>query len=247
MGARPPSCAAAGSCSGDRHARKARARRPFGFGCTRLHAALVILLVGFCGQGPVSAEIVQFTSGRTMSVKSHRVEGARAVLVLRSGGEVTCDSNLIASIRPDEVPYPEPAGPPVPVAEFAAPRYAEAIVTAAEKHGLDPRLLTAVIQVESNFVHRARSPKGAMGLMQLMPATARQYDLDDPFDPSSNIEAGARHLKSLLERFDLRLALAAYNAGEGAVARYGGIPPYPETREYVKRVLSLLASARQPS
>ena len=211
---------------------------------------LVLAIVAGCLFAPAraSAEIVEFTSGRTLSVKSHRIEGALAVLVLRTGGEVTCDARLIASVRPDEVPYPEP---PVAAAEDddepTPPRYAEAIQAAAEKYGLDARLLTAVIQVESNFMHRARSPKGAMGLMQLMPATARQYAVDDPFDPSANIEAGARHLKSLLDRFDLRLALAAYNAGEGAVTRYGGVPPYPETREYVKRVLGLLRSARQSS
>jgi transglycosylase-like protein with SLT domain len=211
---------------------------------------LVLAIVVGCLFAPAraSAEIVEFTSGRTLSVKSHRIEGELAVLVLRTGGEVTCAARLIASVRPDEVPYPEP---PAAAAEDddepTPPRYAEAIQAAAEKYGLDARLLTAVIQVESNFMHRARSPKGAMGLMQLMPATARQYAVDDPFDPSANIEAGARHLKSLLDRFDLRLALAAYNAGEGAVTRYGGVPPYPETREYVKRVLGLLRSARQSS
>jgi hypothetical protein len=195
-----------------------------------------------------SAEIVEFTSGRTLSVKSHRIDGSLAVLVLRSGGEVTCDASLIALVRPDEVPYPEqPLGASEDEHDPPSTRYSDAIQAAADKYGLDPRLLIAVIQVESNFMHRARSPKGAMGLMQLMPATARQYAVDDPFNPSANIEAGARHLKSLLDRFDLRLALAAYNAGEGAVTRYGGVPPYPETREYVKRVLGLLRLARQSS
>ena len=97
-----------------------------------------------------------------------------------------------------------------------------------------------VISVESNFERHARSRKGAMGLMQLMPTTARQYAVGDPYDPRSNIEAGARHLRVLLDRFDVSLALAAYNAGEGAVLRFGGIPPYPETREYVRRILRLV-------
>jgi soluble lytic murein transglycosylase-like protein len=79
-----------------------------------------------------------------------------------------------------------------------------------------------------------------MGLMQLMPGTARQYAVRNPYEPRSNIEGGIKHLKSLLERFELPLALAAYNAGEAAVRRFGGIPPYPETRAYVKRVLALL-------
>lgn len=84
-----------------------------------------------------------------------------------------------------------------------------------------------------------------MGPMQLMPATARHYAVEDPFDPRENIEAGTRHLKSLLNRFDTTLALAAYNAGESAVARFSGIPPYPETRDYVSRVLRLVRASHQ--
>jgi soluble lytic murein transglycosylase-like protein len=109
----------------------------------------------------------------------------------------------------------------------------------AREHGIRPDLVRAVIQVESAFNPRARSNKGAMGLMQLMPATARQYGIRNPYDPASNIEAGIKHLKSLLERFPLTLALAAYNAGEAAVHRFSGIPPYPETQSYVSRILKL--------
>ena len=95
----------------------------------------------------------------------------------------------------------------------------------------------AVIEAESNYRPRARSRTGAKGLMQLMPATARQYAVENPYDPRANIDAGVRHLKDLLSRFDLRLALAAYNAGEGAVRAYGGLPPFAETRSYVTRIL----------
>ena len=102
-------------------------------------------------------------------------------------------------------------------------------------------LARAVVQVESNYQVDAVSPKGAMGLMQLMPSTAKQYAVDDPFDPSQNIAAGLQHLKNLLDRFDNKTssALAAYNAGEGAVVRYGGIPPYRETQDYVRRIMAL--------
>jgi soluble lytic murein transglycosylase-like protein len=114
------------------------------------------------------------------------------------------------------------------------------IDTVSRTHGVSSRLVHAVVEVESGYAPAARSPKGAMGLMQLMPATARHYAVDDPYDPLANLDAGTRHLKSLLRRLDLPLALAAYNAGEGAVRRFGGIPPYAETRAYVRRVLQQL-------
>jgi soluble lytic murein transglycosylase-like protein len=108
----------------------------------------------------------------------------------------------------------------------------------AIRDGLDPDLIKAVAMVESSFDPTAISPKGAMGLMQLMPATAKQYGVDDPMDPYENLGAGSRHLRHLLNRFDgdLTLALAAYNAGAGAVQRYGGVPRYPETIDYVRKV-----------
>ncbi|MFQ5989051.1 MAG: lytic transglycosylase domain-containing protein [Candidatus Methylomirabilales bacterium] len=113
------------------------------------------------------------------------------------------------------------------------------ITSAASRYGISARLVEAVIAVESAFNPRAVSPKGAIGLMQLMPKTARRYAVRNPFDPLQNIAGGIRYLRDLLHRFhgDLRLALAAYNAGETAVATYRGIPPYRETREYVKKVL----------
>jgi soluble lytic murein transglycosylase-like protein len=200
-----------------------------------------------------SAEIVFMTSGRTLSVKTHRNDGESVVLTLRSGGEVTCDKSLIEKILPDEVPYPEP---PVPAtaqdtAKIAAAAsgsaqlrdtvYSELINATAQTHGVDPILVQALIQVESNYQPRARSSKGAMGLMQLMPAVAREYNVRNAYDPKSNIDAGIRKLKSLLEKMggDVALALAAYNAGDGAVAKFNGMPPYRETRNYVSRILAI--------
>ena len=106
------------------------------------------------------------------------------------------------------------------------------------------RLIWAVIRVESDFNHRAVSRKGARGLMQLMPETAAALGVRNSFDPRENIDGGTRHLRSLMVRFryDVRLAVAAYNAGEGPVVAYGGVPPYPETREYVTQVLRLYES-----
>jgi len=116
-----------------------------------------------------------------------------------------------------------------------------AIDKAAAKHNVDPNLVRALVKVESNFNPNAVSRKGAMGLMQLMPQTARQLNLTNPFNPEQNVDAGVRHLKQLLESYggDVRLSLAAYNAGSGAVARSAGIPRYAETRNYVKRITEL--------
>jgi soluble lytic murein transglycosylase-like protein len=192
---------------------------------------------------PARAEIVFFTSGRTMSVKNHRADGDSVVLELRSGGEIVCESSIIARFAPDEVPYPEPeVERPIVVAAVEPVSdvpYGAMIDRFSAEQNVPAKLVRAVIQVESAYHERARSPKGAMGLMQLMPATARQYAVADPYDPASNIEAGIKHLKSLLQRLPVALALAAYNAGEGAVQRFNGIPPYPETRNYVSRILSI--------
>jgi len=120
----------------------------------------------------------------------------------------------------------------------------EIIAGAAEKHAVDPHLVRAIVKAESNFNPGAVSRKGAMGLMQLIPQTARRLGVDDIFDPEENIDAGVRYLKYLLELYNgnLRLSLAAYNAGEKAVDRHSGIPPYPETRQYVNKISSLYGS-----
>ncbi len=123
------------------------------------------------------------------------------------------------------------------------------IASAAARHRLDPALVKAVIRTESDFMPYARSPKGAVGLMQLMPGTARQHNVWRVFDPAENIEGGVRHLRLLLDQYNgnVRLALAAYNAGGGAVSRHGGVPPFPETIEYLQRVLSFREQfAREP-
>ncbi len=207
------------------------------------------------------AELAFFASGRTLSISSYRVEDGWLVLALRGGGEMRCEPSAIVRIAPDEVPHPEPVAPVETAAAVADPadslplsparsdnderlaagsRYAAIIDRASTAHGVDPKLVRAVIQVESAYQARARSRRGAMGLMQLMPSTARQYSVANPYDPAANVDAGTRHLKALLVRFPLALALAAYNAGEGTVERFGGIPPFAETRSYVTRILKLL-------
>lgn len=206
------------------------------------------------------ADIVVFKNGRTMSVKSITVDAGSAVMRLRQGGEVTFPASMIARVDPDEVPYPETLAVPdaspaavqvaqavpaeaqfayaaIPEAVLAARPFAESISAVAATHNVDKRLVHAVIQQESGYQAQARSKKGAKGLMQLMPATARQYGVRNSYDPKSNLDAGVRHLKDLMSRLDLPTALAAYNAGEGTIKRYGGLPPFPETQNYVRSIL----------
>jgi soluble lytic murein transglycosylase-like protein len=205
-------------------------------------ATIAVLLFAL----PARAEIVFFSTGRTLSIKEHRVDPTddeKLILTLRSGGEIVCEPAIIDRIVPDEVPYPEPEAEKPATVVAAAPaapvKYGEIIDKVSAEQNVPANLVRALIQVESAYHERARSPKGAMGLMQLMPATAKQYAVADPYDPVANIEGGVKYLKSLLQRLPVALALAAYNAGEAAVQRFNGIPPYRETQDYVARILRL--------
>lgn len=135
---------------------------------------------------------------------------------------------------------------PLGAGTFGPEAYEELIRSASHRYRVDPELVRAVIKAESDFNTVARSHKGAMGLMQLMPETARLHNVNDVYDPGDNIEGGVRHLRLLLDRFqgNLELSLAAYNAGIKAVEKYAGIPPFAETREYVRRVLRLYEAYR---
>lgn len=134
---------------------------------------------------------------------------------------------------------------PAPAADTSATPFGAEIEAAAAKHGIDPALLRALVRQESGFDPAARSSAGATGLTQLMPGTAASLGVD-PTDPVQALEGGARYLRQQLDRFggDERLALAAYNAGPGAVARFGGVPPYAETQAYVEKVLGYAAAER---
>jgi soluble lytic murein transglycosylase-like protein len=165
--------------------------------------------------------------------------------------ECVLSGQMVARTLPRNRPA-SPAPPPVQAkAEPAAPKFAihpkrrevERLVRdLAPGYGLNPELVLAVIEVESNFNTTAKSPKQAQGLMQLIPATAKRFGVSDPWDPHQNLRGGMAYLRWLLDHFDgnLRLALAGYNAGEEAVRRHGGVPPYSETQNYVKRIARVL-------
>jgi soluble lytic murein transglycosylase-like protein len=157
-----------------------------------------------------------------------------------NGTLVLSDRKLDAGAETYEVPDAPAIRSTRPLGTSGMPdRYEPLIQEHASRHALRPDLVRAVIQVESGFNPRARSAKGAMGLMQLMPATAREFGVRDPYDPAENIRGGTTYLRRLIDRYDgnEELALAAYNAGSSAVDRHGrAVPPYRETRDYVKKV-----------
>jgi transglycosylase-like protein with SLT domain len=197
----------------------------------RLAAAVVFT---FAAAASARAEIAVLGNGQTLKVTSRRQEGDVVWVGLKGGGEVGLPPEMIRGFVPDEI-----------VDEIAAGEGDVRVLAraAAERYGLDPGLVLAVVAVESNFEARAVSKKGAQGLMQLMPGTADDLGVADALDPATNLDGGARYLQALLRLYkgDLRKALAAYNAGPGAVARHGGVPPYRETQDYVRKVMKQYA------
>lgn len=194
---------------------------------------LVCLLLGI----PLLAgEYAVLGNGFRLHADRHVTAGDRVTLFI-GDGQIELPAGSIVAFEPDD--YVPPAKSSADAPKAPAPTTPRELVDhAAKRYGLPPEFLESVAAVESGYRANAVSPKGAIGIMQLMPATAAELNAD-PNDPAQNVDAGARHLSKLLIKYNggLYHALAAYNAGEGAVARYGGIPPYPETRLYVERVL----------
>jgi hypothetical protein len=207
----------------------------------------LLLLVGFeilFVELGLSSEVALLKNGRSLLVKAHELVGNRVVLVLEGTDHLEFDQQWIESIIPVDLPDPEPdirtqIFTPTTSRQYSQSEIKQIIKTVAQKNQLAEGLLSSIIQVESNFNPGARSLRGAQGLMQLMPETIALYRVKDIFDVRANVEAGARYLKDLLQQFnqDLVLALAAYNAGPSAVINYKGVPPFPETQNYIRRVL----------
>ena len=198
--------------------------------------AAIFAALSFVAAAPaVRADYAVLRSGVRLHITGYERTGNRVRLSM-SGGSVDVPADDLVSVEPEDQFVAQPAAPP------AAGLYGNLIRAAALKHGLDEKLITGVIAVESNFNPRAVSRKQAQGLMQLIPQTAARYSVANIFDPAQNIDAGTHYLKDLLEKYrgNLSLALAAYNAGPEMVERYGGIPPFPETQKYVRLITARL-------
>ena len=201
-------------------------------------SAIAVLALSLLTTSFARAEIAVMESGKILYVDRYHRADELITLFLTGGGEVTVASEVVVNIVPNEIVEETEAA----VAQLPLlPQLDDLIAPVAQRHGLDPRLVAAVIMVESSGDPKAVSRKGAQGLMQLMPETAKTLGVVNAFDPEQNVEGGSRYLRNMLDQHedDLSLALAAYNAGPTAVAKHGGIPPYPETQKYVKRVLDL--------
>jgi len=225
---------------------------------------LLAFVAGLAPATPANAELVVLTDGRFLKVKAYEVLGEQARLSLYHGGRMTLAIDRVERIVDDEYVPPPPPDPVTEVVKEAVEAgliplrfeesqpvpegpYGALIYETAKRHQVNPQVVAALIRQESAGKVRAVSHKGARGLMQLMPATAQRFGVrkDQLFDPKHNLEAGVRYLSWLMDQFpnDLAKILAAYNAGEGAVARYKGIPPYRETQNYVRRIFTNLGLA----
>jgi soluble lytic murein transglycosylase-like protein len=208
---------------------------------SRMWFALAALATAVATAPAAHADFAVLKSGQRLHITGYEAAGDRVRLTM-DGGNVEVAAADLVSVEPEDTFAANPA--PLPL---AAP-YGELIRAAASKHGVDEKLIAHLISVESNFNPKAVSRKRAQGLMQLMPQTALRFAVANVFDPAQNIEAGTRYLKELLDRYsgDTSLALAAYNAGPEMVERYRGIPPFPETQHYVRKITALLADSQKP-
>lgn len=196
---------------------------------------LFLLAAGSASAG----EYALLASGARLRVDRHEADGAK-VRLYHAEGMIEMDAVRVAGFEPADDPAPvaqsAPATPEVPITETPKPSLTplEMADIAADKYGLPRSLVRSVMSAESGLQSNAISPKGAIGLMQLMPGTAEQLGID-PWDPAQNVEGGTRYLRDLLAKYDggLWYALAAYNAGPGAVEKYKGVPPYRETIRYI--------------
>lgn len=205
---------------------------------TALAALGAATVVSLAIPAAARADYAVLRSGARIQITGYERVGDLIRLTV-AGGKINIPASDLVTIEPED----NFQGLPVVPAAQDVP-YENLIHAAAQKHGLDEKLITEVIAVESNFNPKAVSSKNAQGLMQLLPETARAYSVRDIFDPAQNIEAGTHYLKDLLARYrgNLKLALAAYNAGPEMVDRYGGIPPFPETQNYVTQIATKMAS-----
>jgi soluble lytic murein transglycosylase-like protein len=222
------------------HCEGSEATRRNSFACPfTSHALAILFFVAVALAAPLAhADYAILRSGARLHITGYQ-ESNGTVTLNFEGGSAQIPASDLLSVEPEE----QFSALPAAALPSTAPPFAGLIHAAATKNGVDENLIRHVIAEESNFNPRAVSRKNAQGLMQLLPETAARYSVANIFDPAQNIEAGAHYLKDLLIRYsgNLKLALAAYNAGPEVVDRFAGIPPYPETQKYVADITARLA------
>jgi soluble lytic murein transglycosylase-like protein len=194
--------------------------------------AAIIFLLGSVGIAS-AAELAVLQNGFSIRHERHETIGAPTRLYTADDSFIEVPTAQITAYAPDDVPV-QPAAPD------KKPNVQMIMKDAGQKHGLDPDFIASVVRAESSYNTRAVSPKGARGLMQLMPQTAKQLGVKDLLDPAANVDGGTKYLRALLDQYngDVPKALAAYNAGAHRVDQYHGVPPYAETRAYVRRIVA---------
>ena len=202
---------------------------------TRMRGAVIFCL---SAASAFAGEYAVLSTGARLYAERHEIDGAKVRLYGKSGGFSEMDSALVAAFEAEDYLPPAVPGAGAGTAAAPAPDPRQLADAAADRYGLPRKLVRSVVKAESGWEPQAVSPKGAVGLMQLMPGTAGLLGAD-PTDPAQNVDAGTRYLRDLLVKYDggLYHALAAYNAGEGAVEKYNGVPPYRETQGYIRRIV----------
>lgn len=197
----------------------------------RVTRVILFLLALAAFAAGARADYFVLRSGARLNVTAYQLVGERYRIQMNGGSAEIAAADVVA-IEPEEIFIPAPRMP------LTQAPYGDMIQSAAKKYSVDADLIFSVIAAESNFNPRVISRRGARGLMQLLPATGTRFGVKDIFDPAQNIDAGTQYLRDLMARYqgDLVLTLAAYNAGPGAVQRYGRVPPYNETISYVRAI-----------
>lgn len=208
-------------------------------------SVIIILAITICSAGISKSDTIIFYHGDKLNIQEYLLKDKYITLKLSEGNEISIPIAWVKEIRIE--PFKPNKNNDDKKISIPNEQYLNLIKQYSELAAVDWKLIFSIIKYESNFKKDAVSPKGALGLMQLMPETAKTFNLKNPFDAEENIKAGIKHFKELLEIYnnDIKLALAAYNAGKNVIKQYSGIPPFKETQNYIKNIISFYGKIKE--